>query len=135
MTATASRAPAMRGQGRYELDIDISRGMFKIRLIGFLDSETVHRLHAERRIAIARLGLPPHAHVSLCDLTECPIQSQETAAVFREIMSDPSLVSRRLAFVTGSALSSMQTRRIMARREGVACFDDASAAEAWLMEA
>lgn len=134
MTEATSPAPIASESGGYEMDSDIGRGMFRIRLFGFLDGDAVRRLHAERRVAIARLGLPPHGHVSLCDLTDCPIQSQETATVFREIMADPSLVSRRLAFVIGRALSAIQMRRIMTGRPDVACFDTVAEAETWLME-
>ncbi|MEC3910781.1 hypothetical protein U5A82_09945 [Sphingobium sp. CR2-8] len=47
-------------------------------------------------------------------------------------MSDQTLFSRKLAFITGSSLARMQARRIL-ERDAVKCFETEAEALDWLM--
>ena len=59
-------------------------------------------------------------------------QAQDVVAAFGSVMAAPDIRSRKLAFLCGSTLARLQAQRLT-DREGVAFFDDAAAAEAWLL--
>lgn len=117
----------------YTIATDPARGLLILRLSGFFDPESVARLDAERREALARLGTAPNRHVTLCDVSACKLQAQDIVAAFGRVLADPAAASRRIAFVTGSSLARMQIRRMLSRA-GMACFETTAQATAWLFE-
>lgn len=60
------------------------------------------------------------------------IQAQDIVDAFSRVVGHPRFRSQRLAFVTGSSLSRLQTRRL-ADREGGEFFGAVADAEAWLL--
>ncbi|KQN25712.1 hypothetical protein ASE86_05765 [Sphingomonas sp. Leaf33] len=74
--------------------------------------------------------LPPTGHVSVCDASGIVIQSQAAVAAFSAMLRNPTARSRRLAFVSDSALARIQIRRLSGR-EDIAFFDTVEQAEAW----
>lgn len=77
------------------------------------------------------LASAPNQHLTLNDLRDMKIQSQEVVAAFREMLAAPAFHSRRLAFVAGPTLARSQLMRALDGREA-RCFDDVDEAEAWL---
>lgn len=117
----------------YQITADRFRGTMRVTMGGFFSKPDVEAFVRELRMKLALLGTEPNAHMMLCDVRRMKIQTQEIVAAFTGVVGHPSLRSRRLAFVTGSSLARLQTRRLT-DRPGVAFFDTIEAAEAWLFE-
>lgn len=118
----------------HSIEVD-PRGVVRYTLAGFFDQDSLASLQAERVAKLALLETPPKQHVTLCDVSQCAIQSQEALATLRGMLAEPQWQAQRLAFVVGSALARMQVRRVAPSMPHVRWFDDVPSAEAWLMEA
>ena len=113
--------------------VDRRRGALRVSMGGFFVPADVARFAEEVQRKLDQLGLPPNAHLMLCDVRRMKIQAQDIVAAFGQIVGNPRYRSKRLAFVTGSSLARLQAQRLPAR-EGVAYFSDPAAAEAWLFD-
>lgn len=118
----------------HSIDVD-PRGVVRYTLAGFFDQASLASLRAERSAKLPLLETPPNQHVTLCDVSQCAIQSQEALATLRAMLAEPQWQARRLAFVVGGALARMQVRRVVPVMPNVRWFDDMPSAEAWLEEA
>ena len=119
---------------KFTFTLDRARGLVRIRMQGFYGIEDVEAFFAARRRAHAELGLPPNRHLTLNDVRDMKIQSQEAVAAFRLMLSDPAWRSRRLAFVAGQTLARSQLMRALAGRDDAGCFENVTEAEAWLLD-
>ncbi|HYZ47835.1 MAG TPA: hypothetical protein VE567_02965 [Sphingomonas sp.] len=117
----------------YSIDVE-PWGFLRFTLEGFFDPETFQRFARDREAAFAKLTCAPNAHLTLVDVTQCQLQSQEVAAAFQKLMSDPHTRSRRIAFVFGASPTRLQVRRIAAHRDDVGLFNEETSAMAWLRE-
>ena len=122
-------------QATHSIEVDAEAGLVRYTLAGFFDEASLASLQAERAAKFPRLKTPPNQHVTLCDVSECSIQSQESLAALRIILLEPRWRARRLAFVVGGALARMQVRRVTDHMPNVKWFNDTASAEAWLMAA
>ena len=119
----------------FALSTDPNRDLIRVSVAGFFAvgdvadlGQALHRVHAELRSA-------PNCHVTLCDAARMHIQTQEGVAAFSDLVRQPFLRSRRLAFVVGTSLARSQTRRLgEPDRDTIAYFDTVAAAEAWLFD-
>jgi hypothetical protein len=118
----------------HSIEVD-PRGFVRYTLAGFFDPISLASLQAERAAKLSLLATPPNQHVTLCDVSQCVIQSQEALATLRAMLAEPQWQARRLAFVVGGALARMQVRRVIPSVPHVRWFDDVPSAEAWLKEA
>lgn len=100
--------------GTFDISIDRPRRLMRIRMAGFFDPGSVRRFVAARNEALAGLGCAANAHVSLTDIRDMQIQSQEMVAAFARVLGDPSSRSKRLGLVVASTLARMQIRRALA---------------------
>jgi len=116
----------------YSIQIDPSRDLVRIRMSGFFAPEDIEDFLAARRDAHARLTCRRNAHLTLNDIREMKIQSQEIVDAFRAMLAAPDYRSRRLAFVVSSTLARSQLGRALGGRDA-RCFEDPAAAEAWLL--
>lgn len=116
---------------KYEIAAEPERDLVRMTMSGFFSLGDVARLDRERLGAYSRLTCRPNDHLTICDVSGMKIQSQDVVAAFTRMASDPRYASRKLAFVTGSSLARMQTRRVT-DREDVAYFTDMREAESWL---
>ncbi len=115
----------------FDIDVDVQRNLVLIRLGGFFGPETIAQFIQTRNAAHARLQCAPNAHMTLTDVTDISIQSQDMVTSFQRLLADPTHRSRKLAFVHASTLARMQLQRAAASRD-VAYFRTAEEAEAWL---
>jgi hypothetical protein len=115
----------------YAVIADPSRDLIQIRMAGFFTAEDLKGFIEARRAAHAELRCGPNQHVTLNDVRDMKIQSQEMVDAFRAMLSDPVYRSRRLAFVVGPTLTRTQLLRAIDGRNA-RCFDDSWTAEAWL---
>lgn len=121
--------------GSFDIQVDSARDLVRTRLAGFFTQDTVTRFVADRAAAFRQLRCGPNQHLSLTDVREVQIQSQEIVAAFRAVLADPTYRSKRLAFVTPTSLARMQLlRAINERADGTTrCFTDPAAAERWVL--
>ena len=115
----------------FSIEADPSRDLIRIRMAGFFTQSDVLAFLAARRDAHARLNCRVNQHVTLNDLRDMKIQSQEMVDAFRAVLADPLYRSRRLAFVVGPTLARTQLMRALDARNA-RCFEDIWTAEAWL---
>lgn len=117
----------------FSIVIEPERCLLHIIMGGFFGDEDVSEFRNDLTENLYRLGCRANDHVTLCDVSAMKIQTQDMVGVFSNVVGDPVFRSRKLAFVTGSTLARMQTRRLT-NREGVAYFTDADEARTWLFQ-
>lgn len=115
----------------YHIELNPDLDLLQVTLLGFFEPDDIAALRLDLIGAIASLRCPAGEHLSLYDVRECKIQSQQVVQAFRAMSDRRGLVARRIAVVTGSSLMKMQIPRILVDRES-ACFDDPATARAWL---
>lgn len=116
----------------FTIDVEPARDLVRIRMGGFFTAEDIDTFLVARAEAHRRLVCAPNQHLTLNDLREMKIQSQDSVEAFRAMLADPAYRSRRLAFVIGATLARTQLERALDRRVA-RCFDDPWPAEAWLL--
>lgn len=117
----------------HSIDVDAEKGFVRYTLSGFFDEVSLATLRAERAAKLPRLKTQPNQHVTLCDVSQCAIQAQESLTALRAMLTQPTWQARRLAFVVGGALARMQVRRVASDVPNVRWFADTASAEAWLL--
>ena len=118
----------------YDIDVDVAHDLVRITMSGFFSEREIADFVAARNRAHALLRCGPHDHVTLVDIRDMRIQSQDSVAVFQKVLNDPERTSRKLAFVTAQSLARLQVRRAASGREAE-YFNDPAEAEAWLLGA
>ncbi|MES2442038.1 MAG: STAS/SEC14 domain-containing protein [Pseudomonadota bacterium] len=115
----------------FSFQVDSSRDLVRIRMGGFFTPEDIAAFLAARHEAHKLLTCRRNAHVTLNDIRDMKIQSQESVDAFRAMLAAPDYRSRRLAFIVSPTLARTQVMRALDRREA-RCFEDMWRAEAWL---
>lgn len=114
----------------YTLTIDPARKLCNVRCDGMLSPDEIARFYAEQRAGLTAAGCRPGDHLTLCDMRDFPIQTQESfARILKE--SGSAIGPRRAAMVTGTGPVRLQLRRL-AKRGRIELFETIEAAEAWL---
>jgi hypothetical protein len=117
---------------KYSIDVDPARDLVRVSLSGFFTAEDIDRFQAELQIEHRKLGCDKRGGpLTINDLTEMAIQSQDVLARWGEFLANPTHRSRRLALVVASALGRMQLQRIIGDRNAQV-FTDVREAEQWL---
>ena len=116
---------------KFEVVADHSMGALRVTMGGFFTPDDVMSFLREVNLKLDALHTRPNEHLMLCDARGMRIQAQDIVGAFAEIVGSPRLRSKRLAFVNGSSLSRLQTRRLT-DRDGVSFFADLAEAEQWL---
>ncbi|HEY0324444.1 MAG TPA: hypothetical protein VGC46_00525 [Allosphingosinicella sp.] len=116
---------------KFRFEIDRAHGLVRITMSGFYEAEDVAAFVAARKKAHDELGLAPNAHMTLNDLREMKVQSQDTVRAFQAILTAPEYRSRKLAFVVDRNLAAMQLERTLVARDAN-IFTDIASAERYL---
>ncbi|MEG3086624.1 hypothetical protein [Sphingomonas sp. PB4P5] len=132
ITAHAGVTTAGKVTDKYSISVDRLAAFVRIKLGGFFALEDVQEFAAAQRRAYETLASAKGRHVTLCDVSACKIQPQEVVEAFRGLLTDRSLMSARMAFVTGASPAKMQIRRLIAR-DTCRFFEDEVSAERWLV--
>lgn len=111
--------------------VDPARDLIRIKLGGFFTPDSMRTFAAERRAAHKRLRCRPNQHLTLTDVREMAIQSQEVVAQFGAVIADPTYRARRLGFIAASTLTRMQLQRAISGRHAQV-FTDPAEAETWV---
>jgi hypothetical protein len=117
--------------GHFDITLSPDDCLVRLTMSGFFEPEEIRRLGEEMVAAVARLHCPPNQHLTLCDIREMAIQSQDAVGHFTRLVGAEPIRSRMLAFVTAKSLARLQARRLTDRAD-VEFFDTVAAAEAWL---
>jgi hypothetical protein len=116
----------------YSITVDTTNKLLRVKLSGFLMADEVKAFGNEVQVMVANLGYRSGEHSMMVDTSECTLQAQEVVACFQHVIASAPIKSRRIAVVTGSSLSRMQTRRILVRDQAM-MFDSAIDAEHWVL--
>jgi len=114
----------------YQIVPERERNLIRVTMAGFFSKEEVAAFGKDYREALAELLSP--GHLTLVDIREMKIQSQEVVAAFSSHMASPGIQSHKLAFVCSSSLARLQAQRLT-DRENVEFFDLLDEAEQWLL--
>jgi hypothetical protein len=118
-------------QGWFRVEVERDACLIRLTMGGFFDSATIGAMRRELVQAVATLPCGANAHLTLCDIREMDIQSQERVEEFARLVGSDDIRSRRLAFVTAKSLARLQAKRLTTRG-GVEFFSDLDAALGWL---
>jgi hypothetical protein len=121
-------------QANFSINVDTSRDLVRISMSGFFKAEDIARFVVTRDLTHELLRCGPNQHLTLVDIREMEIQSQEAVSGFGKVIHDPRHRSKRLAIVVSKSLARMQVQRAAAGRDVRYFTDDAGAAEQWLIE-
>jgi hypothetical protein len=117
----------------FSIHAEPERNLVRIAMAGLFTPEDIAGFYKARDIAHAKLTCGRNAHLTINDLREIKIQSQDSVAGFQQMLGAPEYRSRRLAFVIGRTLARSQLQRALAGRgPDTRCFDTVEEAEAWL---
>ncbi len=121
-------------QPRHAVTVDVDARFLHLTLGGFFDADAIARFMADREAAHVSLGAA-NDHVTLCDVTDCKIQSQESFEQFRALLMQRSRWGRRMAFVVPQgSLAALQVKRLVAERADLRVFNDTEEGRAWVLE-
>lgn len=115
----------------YRIQIDKKNNLVELELGGMLGEDEVAEYIAElkRRFALNRMA----NYRMILDVSECPIQLQNTLQVMGKHMADMPRASA-IAVVTGSSLSRMQVRRLFTQSYA-RIVSNTEDARAWVLDA
>jgi hypothetical protein len=108
-----------------------SRDLIRIKMSGFFTPSDIQAFYDARAAEHVRLTCGPNQHITLNDLTEMKVQSQDVVAAFQNLLADPGYRSRKLAFVVDRTLARSQLMRALNGRTAK-CFENRAEAEKWL---
>jgi hypothetical protein len=113
----------------FSITAEPARDLIRIRMNGFFGMDDIQRFIRERRKVHAQLTCGPNEHLTLNDIRDIKIQSQDIVDAFRALLADPAYRSRRLAFVVAPTLTRTQLFRALDSRSA-RTFEDPWEAEA-----
>ena len=120
-------------QPQFKFSVDPERHLVRVRIAGFFDDAAISQYVQARNIAHGKLRCGPNQHLSLIDIREMAIQTQDAVVRWRDVLADPIYLSRRIAFVVASTLARMQLQRAIGSRDARFFFDELEAQD-WLLE-
>ena len=100
---------------------------------GLLTIEDVEHFSREEQDAVRKMGLGSGEFYLLVETRGDTVQSKEVVEAFKRLMLHSPLKAARIATVRSGVLTTLQTRRIAAVREGANVFASVAEAEAWLL--
>ncbi len=117
----------------YKVTVDLERGYFEVTTHGFWTLDTMAGFTRELERAVRRIRATGRTPVSLCDLSNAMVQSQEVVAAFVQMMESPAVRSGRVAVYTSGALTKLQAERANQDHDEFRFFTDKDEARAWLL--
>ncbi|WP_375382507.1 hypothetical protein [uncultured Sphingomonas sp.] len=118
--------------GSYTIEVDVPNRLLLLELVGFWSADTALAFGRDVHAATRRIGVRPHQHLTLADLSRFSLQPQVVVGICRALIVDARLPSRRLAVVAGEGLARIQIKRVLVR-DRMEVFSDRSSAMNWLL--
>lgn len=106
-----------------EVTFDRDKRLVRAVLCGLLTLEDVERFSREEQDAVRKMGLGSREFYLLEETRGDTVQSKEVVEAFQRLMLHSPLKAARIATVRSGVLTTLQTRRIVAVREGAAVFE------------
>ncbi|WP_236696882.1 STAS/SEC14 domain-containing protein [Sphingomonas sp. Leaf257] len=116
----------------YSVTVNLERGYFEVATHGFWTLDTLGDFARELEQTVRRIRAAGRTPVSLCDLTNAMVQSQEVVAAFARMMQNPAVRSGRVAVYTSGALTKFQAVRANEDHDEFRFFTCKDEARAWL---
>jgi hypothetical protein len=116
---------------QFSVRAEPSRDLIRISMSGFFTPDDIRAFYEARAIEHRRLTCGPNQHLTLNDLSQMKVQSQDVVAAFQSLLGDPAYKSRKLAFVVDRTLARSQLMRALNGRDAK-CFENRRDAETWL---
>lgn len=108
------------------------QNLVHITMAGFFTADDIARFVSARDAEHAKLRCGPGEHVTLVDIRDMKIQSQDSVDEFAAILASHHTRSRAIAFVVKASLARLQIQRAAAGR-GAGFFGDVDEAKVWLL--
>jgi hypothetical protein len=102
---------------QFKIDVDHGNHVVRMCLSGFFAAADIEQLTIARDAAHRTLRCEPNDHVTMVDMRDMKIQSQDSVVAFSAVLANPAMRSRKLAFVVASSLARAQIKRAAAGRE------------------
>lgn len=119
----------------YELSLDISARLLRIRLWGYWDMATTGRYRNDMGAFLRKARSLGGHFRSFVDLVDYEVQSAEVTAAHQDfLVSLNDLASERTAILVSRTLMKLQAKRITSTRT-TRVFDNDAEAIAWLLQA
>ena len=129
-----SPAPDRPVTDHYDITIDPQRQLVMVTMRGHWDVETVRAYKRDILAAVDQLrsaGCAADRIIALVDIRDGGAQSQDVIAAYKDDLSEPGLMPRRLATLVSSALFRLQVERIAIPNQRL--FTDEAEAFTWLL--
>lgn len=107
--------------------------LITITIGGFFTQPDIDAFEKARNDAHRELKCAPNQHLTLVDMREMLIQSQEAIAGFQRVLNNHATKSKRIAIVTSQTLARMQVERAAERRDVQFFSGDPTEAREWLL--
>ena len=117
-----------------EVTFDPRRKLVRTVMGGLLSTTDVERFSREKQQAVGKMGVNSGEFLLLIETRGSVVQSQDVVAAFQNLLLNSPLRAKRIATVRAGALSTLQTRRIVAVRDDAQVFGTVEEAEAWLFD-
>ncbi|MBX3595628.1 hypothetical protein [Sphingomonas sp.] len=118
------------------IEIDRVRNLVIVTPSGFFTPASLHHYTMETRRAIDTLGDAAGKHVTLYDFSAVIAAPPETIELLHVAFANPvyrRIRARKVAFVSPSALMTMQLQRVRTARPDITLFSARASALEWLL--
>ncbi len=118
---------------RFEIVANPKLDLVTITIGGFFAQPDIDAFEQARDVAHRELRCGPNEHLTLVDMREMLIQSQEAIAGFQRVLNNHTTKSKRIAIVTSQTLARMQVERAAERRDVQYFTGEPAEARKWLL--
>ena len=118
---------------RFTITADPALNLVTIVIGGFFAQPAIDAFERERDVAHRKLRCGPNQHLTLVDMREMMIQSQDAILGFQRVLNNPATQSKRIAIVTSKTLARMQVERAAERRDVQYFTGEPAEARKWLL--
>jgi len=118
---------------RFTITTTPALNLVTITIGGFFAQPDIDAFENARNVAHRELLCGPNQHITLVDMREMLIQSQEAIAGFQRVLNNHATKSKRIAIVTSKTLARMQVERAAERRDVQFFSGEPAEAREWLL--
>ena len=118
---------------RFTITTTPALNLVTITMGGFFSQPDIDAFEHARDVAHRELRCGRNQHLTLVDMREMLIQSQEAIVGFQRVLNNQATKSKRIAIVTSKTLARMQVERAAERRDVQYFSGDPAEAREWLL--
>jgi hypothetical protein len=118
---------------RFTITADPALDLVMITMGGFFTQAEIDAFEHARDVAHRKLKCGRNQHLTLVDMREMLIQSQEAIVGFQRVLNNHATKSKRIAIVTSKTLARMQVERAAERRDVHYFSGEPAEAREWLL--